>query len=365
MLARVLLKVGYQRAKGIVREKLYLQSGIDSTKPEKIRGLINQRCNYKCQYCYSWQREEYPEISIAEWQKGLLSVKEFIGGYLIQFSGGEPFVKKGFVDLLEFCHRNNINWGVITNGSAFTPKIVERVVAAHPFNIDISVDSPDALVNDFVRGAKDSVNTIGKGIKRLYAERSKRNSQFLIRIKPTVTLQNFSALPALVTWALECGADTIDFSPVRPAPFWDDGIYSNLWITKPKINELTQVVEDLIRMKNSGAPIETSIEKLSSFADHFLMKEVRHGTIPCRVGMRDFHINPNGEVEVCWEYPAIGNITKQSAKEIWESDKAREIRGVTVRCKKFGTTFCANSCLTHRTLNQEIKRLFQLVTLRK
>lgn len=320
----VILKTGIRRAQGFIREEMYLKFGLEVTKPETIRGIVNQRCNYKCQYCYCWQRNEYPEISIADWQQGLLSLKDYIGSYLILFSGGEPFIKKGFVDLLEFCNRNHINWGVITNYSAFSQKIVERVVAANPSIIDISVDSPDAYINDVVRGAKDSLNSIGEGIKRLRAERSKNNGQFIIRIKPTITLQNLHTLPDMVAWALECGADTVDFSPVRPEPFWDKENYSKLWINELQINELYRVVQILIEMKKDGAPIETSIEKLLSFTDHFLMKEVRHGAIPCRVGMRDFHISPTGDVNVCWEYPVIGNITKQSAKDIWESNTALE-----------------------------------------
>jgi hypothetical protein len=64
---------------------------------------------------------------------------------------------------------------------------------------------------------------------------------------------------------------------------------------------------------------------------------------------------------VCWEYPSLGNVTTQTAKEIWEGAKAREIRAQTVVCDKFATTVCANSCLTHRTFKQEASRLLRIV----
>ena len=48
--------------------------------------------------------------------------------------------------------------------------------------------------------------------------------------------------------------------------------------------------------------------------------------MPCRVGMRDFFIRTNGDVEVCFFYPSIGNIKEQSAREIWYGPKAQEIR---------------------------------------
>jgi MoaA/NifB/PqqE/SkfB family radical SAM enzyme len=225
-----LIKLGIKRFIGATREEIYLKLHYDMTKPETIRGKINDRCNFKCPYCYCWQRTEYPEISVEQWQLALLSLKEYIGNYVIQFSGGEPFVKKGFIDLLKFCHTNEIDWGVITNGSFFSQRTIDIVVDAKPLNIDISLDSKETTINDFVRGAKNSVNIISNGIDKLCSTRLRRDAKFLLRIKPTVTLQNYRDLPKLVLWAIERGVDTVDFAPVRPEPFWSKETYSKLWL---------------------------------------------------------------------------------------------------------------------------------------
>jgi radical SAM protein with 4Fe4S-binding SPASM domain len=350
-----------RRLQGIVREQIYLTSDTDFTRPESIHGVVNQRCNFACQYCYSWQRTEYTEISIAQWQNALLSLRDYIGKYLIQFSGGEPFVKKGFIDLLTFCHSHEIEWGVITNGSAFNNKIVQRVVAADPVNIDISVDSSNAAINDDVRGSKGGLSNIEDGIQRLADERVKYNRRFLIRIKPTVTKKSFRFLPELVTWAAKHGADSIDFSPVRAEQFWTKKHYEELWLSSSDLKELNQIVQELLRLRDSGKRIETAPEKLIALVDHFHERKTFTGVSPCRVGMRDYFISPQGDVQVCWEYPSIGNVLTQSAKEIWEGTKAREIRAETVVCNKFGTMVCANSCLSHRTLRQEASRFVRIM----
>ncbi|MHB8815141.1 MAG: radical SAM protein [Steroidobacteraceae bacterium] len=354
-------RVAMRRIEGIVRERFYLTSGADFTRPESIRGCVNYRCNFSCQYCYSWQRPAHAELSVDQWEKALLSLREYIGKYLIQFSGGEPFVKKGFLDLLEFCCNQDIEWGVITNGSAFSRKIVERVVAANPVNIDISVDSASARINDDVRGSEGALANAEHGIEHLADERAKRGRRFLLRIKPTITRKSFRSLPALVAWAAEHGADSIDFSPVRPEPFWTREHYDGLWLSGGEIGELEQIVLELLRLRAGGARIETSPEKLLALVGHFQGRKTYSGVSPCRVGMRDYHISPTGDVKVCWEYPSIGNISLQSAKEIWEGAKAREIRAQTVGCNKFGTIVCANSCLSHRTLKQEASRLIRIL----
>jgi MoaA/NifB/PqqE/SkfB family radical SAM enzyme len=53
------------------------------------------------------------------------------------------------LDLLEFCHEHSIDFGVITNGSAFeSERVIRRLVAARPLKVDISVDGPTAEIHD-------------------------------------------------------------------------------------------------------------------------------------------------------------------------------------------------------------------------
>src|SRR5262249_10115424 len=72
---------------------------------------------------------------------------------------------------------------------------------------------------------------------------------------------------------------------------------------------------------------------------------------PCRVGMRDFFIRTNGDIEVCFFYPPIGNIKEQSARDIWYGPKAREIRRKTVECDRL----CLYTCLSQKTLKDKVK----------
>jgi radical SAM protein with 4Fe4S-binding SPASM domain len=340
-----LIKLATRHITQTIPENLYLKTGYDLTKPLAIQGVINERCNYKCRYCKFWRLEQYrDEMTIAQWQAALLSLKKFIGSYTIQFNGGEPFIKKGFVDLLEFCHSKRIDWGVTTNGSMFDRQ-----------NIDISVDSADPNIHDFVRGIPGSLQKIERGIGFLREERDRLGLLFPIRIKPTIHQYNFRQLPELVEWAQRVGATTIDFSPVRPT-FDLLEIKSELWISiESDLETLQQIVETLIVMKQQGASIETNDAKLRSFVDHFQGKEVRHGVSPCRVSLRDYHIRPDGNVISCWFHQPLGNVKTQSAREIWRGEQTRRLRAQMVSCKKFGEVTCANSCLSHRTLAQKIE----------
>ena len=134
------------------------------------------------------------ELTIEEWQRALASLRDFIGRYVIQFAGGEPFLKQGFVELLAHCRREGIDWGVITNGSAFRSEaVVAKVVAARPMNIDVSVDAADVATHDFVRGVPGSLRAIEARLVRLRDERARSGRHFPIRITPTVSRLNVRA----------------------------------------------------------------------------------------------------------------------------------------------------------------------------
>lgn len=330
-------------------EELFIRTRTDVTRPVVVYGMVNEWCNYKCRYCDYWRLKEYrEEMTIEEWQKALLSLKEFIGPFHIEYSGGEPYIKKGFVDLLQFCHDNGIHWGVTTNGSAFTEKIVKQTVAARPFNMNMSMDSHKAEVHDYSRGIQGSLDKITKGLKLLLAERAAQKQDFPVIIKPVVHRLNFRHLPEMVKWVQELGATAINFQPVDR---WTKETYDELWIDESEMPELIRVRDTLVSMKRRGAPILNSELLLSVWPEHFREAKAPAETMPCRVGMRNYFIRPDGNVEVCWFFPPIGNVRTQSAREIWRGEVARQRRAETVACEKL----CLFTCLSQKTVRDKVK----------
>ena len=180
--------IGARHVRSLAAEELYLRLGYDLTRPVTFSGLVNERCNVKCRYCAYWRLEQYQqEMTIEQWQDALLSIKTFVGPFTINFSGGEPFIKPGFLDLLAWCHDAGIRAGVTTNGSALTARNVKKLVAARPFNLNVSVDAPDAETHDFLRGYPGLFDRLRDGIAFVRAEQQAQAIRFPIMIKPTLT----------------------------------------------------------------------------------------------------------------------------------------------------------------------------------
>jgi len=353
-----LWSLGRRRLGQELREALELRTGLPLSKPFAIRAHPTERCNYKCGSCACWRLDDYPaEMSLAQWQTAFTDLQSYVGRFNVQFAGGEPLMFKPFLDLVQWCGERGIDWGMITNGSALTSSVVARLVAATPLNIDISVDGASDAVHDASRGIPGSLTRIREGLQRLTAARDAAGHHFPIRIKATVHRQNLHEMRDLVDWAVQVGASSVDFSPVRP---WTDEVARDLWLRQDDEARLQQMAESLVAAKRAGAPIETEERRLLSWPAHFRGDKVMPARTPCRVGLRDFHILANGDVRTCWEYPVIGNVTRQSVREIWTSATARDQRAETLQCSALGSTKCASSCLSHRTIAQDWKRLVLL-----
>ena len=349
-------RLALKHTRNAFAEELYISSGRDITRPVAVYAIVNERCNYKCRYCEYWRLPNYvEEMTAEEWTDALLSLKEFIGSYHVEFSGGEPFIKKGFLNICRACHENGIKWGVTTNGSAFSEKIVKQVVALKPFNVNMSMDSHLPEIHNYARGIEGSLEKITTGLKLLIEERNASGQNFPIIIKPVVHRLNFRTLPAMAEWMQTTGATAINFQPVDR---WTKETWDELWIPPEEIPELTEVTAELLRMKRAGAPILNSETLLSCWDKHFREDKAPEETMPCRVGMRNYFIRTNGDVEVCWHFPPIGNVKTQSAREIWYSELGRERRAETTACTKL----CLYTCLSQKTLKDKVRMGLTLLT---
>lgn len=353
---KTLARLGVKHAKNAIAEAAYLQTSFDFTQPISFSGLVNERCNVKCRYCEYWRLKEYQdELSIKEWQNALLSIKAFVGEFSINFSGGEPFLKPGFIDLLQFCSQQDIHSGVTTNGSCLSRVNAKKIASARPFNVNISVDAPNSEVHDYLRGTPGLFDTLSQGITYLAEERIKQQQSFPIVIKTTITAKNFRYLPAVVEWAQEIGATAVHFQPLSRST---DETFDELWIEEKDWEELAQIGEQLITLKQQGAPIMNSEQLLTLLPSYFKEEDLGRQVGPNRTGLRTFTITTNGDVFLSIHWPSIGNVKDQGARDIWYGPKAQDIRQKSI--STYGK-YWMNATEAPKTLTDKLRMGWQLL----
>ena len=136
--------------------------------------VAGTRCNLSCTHCFISchpKNDSFGFLSLAAVRERLAEA-ERLGVREFYFTGGEPFLNKEMVPILEA----TLAVGpatVLTNGTVLKDDWLVRLAAAEaagPYSLEfrVSIDGPDAATNDPVRGAGTFAKALA-GVGRLVA----------------------------------------------------------------------------------------------------------------------------------------------------------------------------------------------------
>ncbi|MCP4353630.1 MAG: radical SAM protein [Desulfobacterales bacterium] len=123
---------------------------------------ITERCNLRCSHCY---QESYQgkELNFSELLSILEQFREFlkapcvngnppIKGH-ITVTGGEPFVRKDFPDLLNVFaeHQQEFSFAVLTNGTLIDAAMARHLAELNPRFVQVSIEGSQKT-HDLIRG---------------------------------------------------------------------------------------------------------------------------------------------------------------------------------------------------------------------
>jgi len=151
------------------------------------------------------------------------------------------------------------------------------------------------------------------------------------------------------TYGEKAGATTIDIEPIRE---WTDESKTSLWPQVADLDDLHHVLTELIRLKTGGASLETSEHKIRGMLAHFRREKVEPDVSTCRVGLRTIGIDSKGIVRSCSHFAPLGDISRQSAREIWTGATARKLRREMVACRRG----CVYGCQASKSLLERARR---------
>lgn len=305
-------------------------------KPSSIQINVTERCNLRCIHCNIWKKEKIQELTNKEWMEIIIRLKDWLGLYRLDISGGEPFLRKDFTELIEFCQRNGIKTVVTTNATYFDKNIIMALSEIDNLTLNISLDGADYQTYDYLRGVG---GTHKKVLEALYNFKS-AHKKCHITIATILMGYNINEIMDIVGMVVrENLADGINFQALDHnfGPDYDSNWRrkSNLWPENDKKNMMISVIEQLIALKAQGKPIYNSTSQLEHFKNYFSNIGERL-TSPCDTGNRNFIINPTGKVLLCWNMPPVGDIVKALPEEIWNSPLAN--------ARRIGIGTCNRSC---------------------
>jgi len=88
---------------------------------------LTNECNYDCIYCSSISGKKLEnELKLIEIQSFFNTCKE-LKVKSITLTGGEPLLRKDFLDIINFLNKNNFKISMFTNGSLISEEIADTL----------------------------------------------------------------------------------------------------------------------------------------------------------------------------------------------------------------------------------------------
>ncbi|MBI4919057.1 radical SAM protein [archaeon] len=202
----------------------------------RVLWQITNVCNYDCSYCIfaSGPQKINGELNTEEIIRGINALKNK-GFSHIKFTGGEPFVRKDLVEVLEYAANSGLVVDVSTNASLVTKEKAQRLASAGLNMVHVSVDGHIKEIHDGVRGEGTFVRTLN-GLQNIV------NEGIYVRVGTVIFKQNDSYLRNVVELCLQQGVNEVIFSIMEPAGRIA-GDYSS--VTQKSAQELADTIDEL------------------------------------------------------------------------------------------------------------------------
>lgn len=281
--------------------------------------IVTYRCNAKCHMCNTWQfpSDVNNEISadiVAKLPSGLK---------FINITGGEPFLRDD-LDLIIATALPKTERLVISSNGYYTDKMIELARKFPNIGVRISIEGlPEA--NDRLRGIP---NGFDHGIRSLLGLRALG----LKDIGFGMTVSDVNAKDMIELYRLADSME-LEFATASTHNSYYFHKYDNTFKDPEMIAcEFERISCELLKTNRPK-------NWFRAYFNHGMANYVRGGKrlLPCEVGTDMVFIDPFGKVLPCngMDTEAVmGDLTKQSFEEIWNSEQAQKVRNTVKTCEK-------------------------------
>ena len=177
---------------------------------KRVLWQITNVCNYSCAYCIfaSGPQKIRGELTTAQVDRAIDSLSQAEVRY-IKYTGGEPFVRRDMLHILERTVEYGITCDVSTNASLIDRPIAQSLGQLNLEFVHVSLDGANLSSHEAVRG-DDTFDRTLRGISAL------AQAGVAMRIGTVIHRDNQDSLSDVVESALELGVDQVVFSLMEP-----------------------------------------------------------------------------------------------------------------------------------------------------
>jgi MoaA/NifB/PqqE/SkfB family radical SAM enzyme len=262
--------------------------------PLSVSFQLTFRCNFKCLHCYLDYPHTGKELSFAEIHAILKQLAK-AGTLYANFTGGEIFMRKDAVDILEAARKLDFAVGLFTNASLITEEIAERISRLHPWRLRVTLYGASEKMYRRVTGKSGMFLRTLKGIRLLI--------KYKVPLSIGLLIFNFYSVEEILAMKKICDGMGV---PIQRL----DGF-------KPKLNG------DIAPLKYS--PSESQLKEFSLVFPNLFsipksIKKAKNEKVCNLLLWSRIWLSPYGQIGDCDILVTKSTIREKPILEIWEKD---------------------------------------------
>jgi MoaA/NifB/PqqE/SkfB family radical SAM enzyme len=312
--------------------------------------FLTENCNLRCVSCACWREKTQDELTTDEW-KDVLRQLRALRIYKVNFTGGEPLIRRDAIELMGFASTLGIrHLHLNTNAILLTPKRRGQVLDAGVRSFNVSVDGVGG-VHDAIRGRQGAFARTLAHLEGLVADRERWRLK--LRMNFTVMRDNVHMLPDVAALAQRTGVQLyLNLATDRTFLFRDPEVSGQTRIDDQALRKALRQVEALARTDSRWLP---RFSDLRYIPRHF--EDVVQRDVPCAESQLKLMVHSRGGVGGCWGHDPTENVRERSLAAIVDGQRYRQehVRLFRKQCVGCGSNYSLNLRWRPRTYLADLR----------
>lgn len=272
---------------------------------------IANECNERCVHCYI--PHEYKTKSIdSELFYRTIEEGRDMNIINVTLSGGEPLLHKDILGFLKKCRELDLSVNVLTNLTLLSDAVIEEMKKNPLLCVQTSIYSMDASIHDSITKVKGSFEKTKSNLLKL------KNAGIPLQISCPVMKQNKDTFNSVIAFGEENGISVaVDYVIFASYDHTNCNLVNRLSleeISRAFDKQATDEYIDYMRIQADEKNALTAQDPICSICRYYICISADGTVFPC----------------IGWQANVIGDLNKQSLRDIWEtSDDIKKLRQIT------------------------------------
>ena len=299
--------------------------------PAQLHVSLTERCCLPCTMCDIWKARPGKELTLQQWCGLFDQMAAWAGPVALNFSGGEPLMRKDFPQLIAHGASHGFTVTSNSNGVLLTEAKAASIEEAGLEELFIALDGIRPETHDRMRGRK---GTFHKAMRALDIMEDHRRVRTIIA--SVMHRHNIGEIPGLLAEA-ERREFYLIFQPIFHSfgrPFDPGWVHDTDLLSTPDDFDLMEEMLDMLAdVRERGGPICNPVGQLNGFKQYFRQPGTYNG-LRCNAGHSDVAMDPYGNVLLCFWLPPVGNALKTPIPWLWNAPQSMRRRWEIEHCQR-------------------------------